>query len=175
MRSSQVNKLTVGWEVETTQAGDMPDSERHVLAAVPHLKAGSCKNGLAQQMSGDHLDKWQVYRFLFVTWSGSLASDCHPAGRLLESAVLTRILSAPTEIFSFYPPSVRLQPANFSAILCMTFLCWVTLRSKFWDSDVRPFCSHRLTMCSSTYLSAILPPNSNAINFVSFVPSSRSS
>jgi hypothetical protein len=67
MKSRQVNMPTVGWEVEKTQAGDMPDSVRHVLAAVPHLKTGNGKNGLAQQMSGDHLDKWQVYRFLFVT------------------------------------------------------------------------------------------------------------
>jgi hypothetical protein len=67
MRSRQVNKPTVGWEVEETQAGDMPDSVRHMLATVPHLKARSGKNELAQQMSGDHLDKWQVYRFLFIT------------------------------------------------------------------------------------------------------------
>jgi hypothetical protein len=63
MRFKQVNNPTVGWEAAETQAGDMPDSvPTDMCCLVSHLKARSGKNELAQQMSGDHLD-----RFLFVT------------------------------------------------------------------------------------------------------------
>jgi hypothetical protein len=67
MRTRHVNKSAVGWEGEETQAGDAPDPITHMLTTVPHLKDGSGKNELSQQMSGDHVDKWQVYRFLLVT------------------------------------------------------------------------------------------------------------